>query len=271
MHLLNGQPDAPLTVDDRGLTYGDGLFETIAVRGGEPQHLELHLARLREGCARLRLPFTDWPALAAEIRRLAEGRDRAVVKAIVTRGPGGRGYRPPSETRCTRIVALHAWPDWPDAWKREGVAVRLCSTRLAGNPALAGLKHLNRLEQVLARAEWDDPGIAEGLMLDTEGRLVEGVMTNLFFVMEGELRTPSLERAGVAGIMRRRILEAAPRLGHACRMVAGPTPEELWRADEVFVCNSVAGIWPVIRCADRQWRIGSVTRRLMEALESENE
>lgn len=266
--LINGRATDTLDASDRGLAYGDGLFETMAVRDGGVPLLGLHFDRLREGCARLDLPFTDWAALETEIGNLAREQWRAVIKAVVTRGPGGRGYRVPDAPQCTRIVSRHAWPDWPGEWKHQGIAVRLCETRLARNPRLAGLKHLNRLEQVLARAEWRDPGIVEGLMLDTEGALIEGVMTNLFFVTENTLCTPALDHAGVAGVMRRRILEAAPGLDIPCR-IRPDSADGLWRAEEVFVCNSTAGIWPVTRCGDRRWPVGTITRRLMDALESE--
>lgn len=262
--LINGAPAATLSVHDRGLLYGDGLFETLAVSGGRPLHWPRHLARLQRGCARLGIPAPDSTRLWEEALRVAGGAMRAVVKILVTRGQGARGYRPVSGP-ATRIVSLHPAPEYPAAHGSAGVAVRWCSTRLGLNPALAGLKHLNRLEQVMARAEWDDPDIAEGLMLDTEGHVIEGTMTNLFAVLGATLVTPDLSSCGVCGITRERILEHARELGIPTR-VGVLTPAELAEASEVFLCNSLIGLWPVRSLAGRTLPGGGFAPRLATAL-----
>jgi len=174
-------------------------------------------------------------------------------------------YRPPAPALPRRILSLHPWPDHPAHWPQQGVNVRLCDTPLGANPRLAGLKHLNRLEQVLARAEWDDPDIAEGLMLDAAGGLVEGTMSNLFLVQGGRLRTPALEQCGVAGVMRGHVLALAEQGGIACEVTALGLAD-LRSADELFVCNSVIGIWPVRRVQGMEFMPGSVTRRLQQAI-----
>ncbi len=167
--LIDGVPAERIGVRDRGLQYGDSLFETIAVVDGRPRNWEAHMERLGSGARRLSLPLPPPGLLLEELRRVSRGEGRCVVKLILTRGEGGRGYRPPQAAPGHRILLHAPWPDYPPGRFEEGIQVRLCTTRLGRNPALAGLKHLCRLEQVLARAEWSEPEIAEGLMLDEGG------------------------------------------------------------------------------------------------------
>jgi len=264
--LVDGRRAGTVPAADRGLHYGDGLFETVAVVSGRALVLDRHLARLEHGCGRLGIPFPGRETLTAEADALAAERARAVLKVIVTRGVGGRGYRPPEAPRSTRVLSLHPWPGDVDRRRDGGVAVRLCRTRLASNPALAGLKHLNRLEQVLARAEWSGTEPAEGLMLDGEGKLVEGISSNVFVVRAGRLLTPEVDRCGVAGVVRAIILERAPaQLGLAVEVRPLPL-EALGDAEEVFLTNSVIGLWPVRAVERRRYRIGAVARRLQAEL-----
>ncbi len=267
MMLINGQPGELVSAFDRGLQYGDGLFETIAVRDSAPLLFEHHLRRLAEGCRRMRLPEPDPTLLTGEARTLCDDAPRAVLKIIVTRGPGRRGYRIATDETpaSTRIVMRLPAPPVATEDYRHGVALRLCETRLGANPALAGIKHLNRLEQVLARAEWDDPEIREGLMMDREGAVIEGTMSNLFIVSAGKLRTPALGDCGVAGILRAQVLETAAALGIAAAETR-LLPGDVGAADEAFVCNSLIGVVPVRRFERTELAVGPVTRRLMAAL-----
>jgi 4-amino-4-deoxychorismate lyase len=242
--LIDGVDAATIPAADRGLQYGDGLFETIAVVDGIPRLWDRHLERLRAGCERLAIPMPPAAQLAEEAARLALGVDRAVLKLILTRGEGGRGYRPPDHPRPRRILRLFPWPDYPDAWRSAGVRVRYCDTRLGRQPRLAGVKHLNRLEQVLARAEWSDPDVAEGLMLDLDGQVVEGTQTNLFALLDGRLVTPPLDRCGVAGVVRQLVIESAPALGLEV-VESALVPERVAAADGLFLTSSLAGIWPI--------------------------
>ena len=244
--LVNGVPGTSIDANDRGLHYGDGLFETIAVHGGAPALWERHMQRLLLGCERLGITPIDTAQLLRESLQLCDGVAQGVLKIIITRGSAGRGYRALScgAAQPTRLVALYAWPEYPPAFWVEGVAVRLCSTRLGSNPALAGIKHLNRLEQVLARSEWNDPAIPEGLMLDGEGHVIEGTMSNLFIVRNGRLRTPDLSRCGVAGVMRGCILDGARGMGIPVD-ITQITLDDVKSSDEVFLCNSLIGVWPV--------------------------
>lgn len=258
--LINGKPGSGVDVLDRGLQYGDGLFETMAVKQGRPQLWERHMERLLGGCRRLRLPAPDASLLRTEADALCAGAARAVLKIVLTRGPGTRGYRIDPGGTGTRILMLSAAADYPVHYYRDGVAVRLCTTRLACNPALAGIKHLNRLEQVLARAEWVDADIAEGLMCDARGRVIEGIMSNLFIVRAGILATPWLGECGVAGVMQGSILEWARASGLPVQE-RPLTPADIKGADEAFLSNSLIGVWPVRRLDEARLRPGPVTAR----------
>jgi 4-amino-4-deoxychorismate lyase len=269
--LVNGIDTAVVSSQDRGLHYGDGLFETIAVAGGVPLLWERHLARLAGGAIRLGMPPPPADSLHREAQRLCAGQRRAVLKVILTRGVGGRGYAAARDAQPTRVLSLFPWPDYPrEHWER-GVAVRVCGTRLGRNCALAGIKHLNRLEQVLARSELGDP-YAEGLMLDEDDRVIEGTMSNLFAVIDGQLTTPDLGNCGVAGIMRGLIIECARDILGACR-IQPLTRSELFRASEVFLSNSLIGIWPVRRIDEavgpghrRHYPPGPVARQLQQRI-----
>lgn len=265
MFLLNGEHRHCVDVTDRGFQYGDGLFETVEVLQGKPLFFDRHLKRLAEGCRRLRIPMPDAVLLDTEARQLCESNERAVLKLMVTRGRGGRGYRQPDQIIPTRLFSLHPYPDYSPQFQTEGVTARFCVQRLAMNPSLAGIKHMNRLEQILARAEWQDDSTQEGLMLDTQDRVVEGTMSNLFIVKSGSLYTPPLGQCGVAGILRGLIMEFA-------QMIKLPLFEQsidqtaVLQADELFVSNSVIGIWPIKRLEGQVFKVGIVTRHLQDLL-----
>jgi 4-amino-4-deoxychorismate lyase len=257
---VDGHPAESLSIKDRGLAYGDGLFETIAVRAGRPPLLEYHLARLTEGCRRLGIPL-DLPLIRTELLAFSAGLGEGVAKLMVTRGEGLRGYAPPLVALPRRILQSSAFPAYPEGNWEQGVQLFPCATRLAEQPLLGGLKHLNRLEQVLARAEWQGSEFAEGLMRDQSGRVIEGVFSNLFLVRDGILVTAELSRCGVAGVMRAALLDSARAQGIAVEVRDIPF-EEFVQADEVFLCNSLFGIWPVRSVTGHHWPVGPLTRKL---------
>ncbi len=265
--LVNGVATDRVAVSDRGLLYGDGVFETLAVVDGAARLWTRHVARLQQGCERLGMQPVDAVLLAEEARLLCRDAKRAVLKVIVTRGSGGRGYRPAACGPPTRILQRHPWPDYPGSCATDGVAVRLCRLRMGHNPVLAGIKHLNRLEQVLARGEWDDAEIREGLLQDQQGNLIEGTMSNVCLVQDGQLLMPDLSRCGVAGVIRALLLELADGQGIATAVRDIPL-QELAAADEVFLCNSLIGIWPVLRIDARSYPAGTLTRQLQRLLHS---
>ena len=269
--LINGTAGDGVAANDRGLLFGDGLFETLAVVQGEPRYWLRHMARLQTGCHRLGITPVDEALLRREVAQLLKdgaGMARNVLKIIITRGTGGRGYQADPAATPTRIVQLHDWPGRPAG--HEGIRATLCTLRLGNNPQLAGIKHLNRLEQVMARAEWDDADIREGVMLDQSGRVIEGTMSNLFLVRQGELVTPDLTRCGVAGIMRDVILEIAGQAGLQTR-ISDFTLDDLFQAEELFVTNSLIGIWPVTAIDSNRYPRGAVTTDLQRRLSAHDE
>ncbi len=266
MILINGVSQAHIEISDRGFQYGDGLFETIEVRDGHAVFLGRHLDRLNSGCLRLHIPIPDTQLLSLEANELCGQHCRAVLKVIITRGSGGRGYRQPDVIEPTRVLSLHPYPDYPETYPEQGIVARFCATRLGLNPTLAGIKHLNRLEQVMARAEWNDPAIQEGLMLDVNDHVIEGTMTNLFYVKNRSLYTSALSQSGVAGIMRGIIMELATESGLPVieQMI---TKEQLLSADEVFVCNSIIGIWPIKQIETMHFSVGPITQNIQTRLD----
>lgn len=254
--------DAPLPLDDRGLAYGDGLFETILVRDGQAYLWEQHVARLLSGCRRLGIPTPS----RHQLDRLPAGAGPGlrVLKLLMTRGSGGRGYRPPATP--TPRLRWQYLPFTPSArYWHDGVRVRHCALRLSIQPLLAGLKHLNRLENVLARREWSGPEVAEGLLSDQAGRLIEATSMNVFWRREGRWETPSLEGCGVAGTLRRALIE------QLSIVETDVTVELLPQVESLCLGNSVQGVWPVIRLDDTEgeqlaaWRITAEQRRFQNA------
>jgi 4-amino-4-deoxychorismate lyase len=263
--LVDGTRSATLSVADRGLHYGDGLFETIAIRGAAPCLWQEHVDRLRRGAERLAIPMPDAGLLLAECLDLAQGVEAGVIKLLLTRGCGGRGYRPPREPLPTRVLALYPQPSLPAAAQEAGVAIRWCRTVLGENAQLAGIKHLNRLEQVLARSEWDDDACAEGLMCDCRGRVVAGTMTNLFAYADGRLLTPRLDTCGVAGTVRALVLRLGPRLGIPVAEV-DLRASHLTAADGLFLTNAVIGIWPVHSLGTQGFSVGRLPQDFIESV-----
>lgn len=242
--LVNGKNTDQIPADDRGLCYGDGLFETIKVVSNEPQLWEKHFQRLQHGCTVLDLNCAEEALLKKESARVIAKNNSGILKIILTRGSGGRGYRPDANASSRRILSFHGLPDYSKSYTEDGIQLYHCATPVSVNARLAGLKTLCRLEQVMAQSEWNPDEFAEGLMLDNERRVVEGTRSNIFIVHDETLMTPSLESAGIKGVMRELILELAEAndIKILQRQVA---LEELIEADEIFVCNSIIGIWPV--------------------------
>jgi 4-amino-4-deoxychorismate lyase len=264
--LVNGRQQEVVSACDRGLLYGDGVFETLAVKNGQALEFVWHLERLALGCRRLAIPCPAEEVLQREVDQLCTGQTRAILKIIVTRGTGARGYLAPRKPEVTRILCLSPWSDFPARFYREGVRVRRCQQRLCDNPALTGIKHLNRLEQVMARNEWHYPEVAEGLMCDYADNLIEATASNIFIVDAGILQTPDLSKAGIEGVMRRRILQLAQDTGIKNQILPIPL-QKLEDADEIFLCNSLIGIWPVRQIGKMRFGVGRITRRLLHAVE----
>lgn len=254
---IDGLPGNSLPTSDRGLLYGDGVFETIRLQHGKPVLWSEHLQRLLNSCRQLGI-VCNTSLVEEQLAGVLSWFERqagsfAVLKIIVTRGEGGRGYTPPVETNPRIIMQLHPLPDSISHHAAHGVCCMLCEHPVSVNPALAGLKHLNRLDQVMASRELavaraavpdDSPELFEGLMSDGQGLLIEGTRSNVFLVIADQLCTPDLSRAGVAGVMRGWLIEQY-RAGNTPVQIRDITLDELHVASEVFICNSVLGVIPV--------------------------
>ena len=243
-YLIDGSPGDSVPAGDRGLAYGDGVFRTLRIRDGQAMCWARHYARLQRDAAALGIAAPLEHLLVADIERLASGCAAGSLKIIVTRGDGQRGYLPDPDLRPRRVVSLHSLPPAPVPGR---VCLRFCAITLGAQPRLAGIKHLNRLENVLARAEWQDPDIFEGLLCDDRGHVIEGTRCNLFLVESGRLVTPRLERCGVAGITRDWVIEETAAAQDSI------TPQRLQAAEAVFLTNSLMGIIPVDRLGDIRW------------------
>ncbi|OMH32658.1 aminodeoxychorismate lyase [Motiliproteus sp. MSK22-1] len=254
--LINGQWQGALSAFDRGLAYGDGLFETVKVTQGRPLLWPLHKARLLRGCSCLGIPFgsEQQHQLESEISTLCEKLENsdAVIKLIVTRGTGGRGYRPSQDLTAQRILIASALPEFPQEHYQRGIKLFLCQTRLSINPRIAGIKHLNRLEQVLARSEWQDE-YAEGVLCDYSDRVIEGTMSNIFALTDKGLVTPELTDCGVSGIIRDLLIERAQQ-ENLTVLVKSLSVDDLLSAQALCVTNSLIGVWPVRQFADRIYK-----------------
>ena len=263
---LNSMPDFQLQQDldlqERGLHYGDGLFETLLKLDGEIHLWSHHYNRLRSGCQRLHIPLPEEQWLLQKINAETTGRDSVVIKLIVTRGTGGRGLELPEHNQASVFILSYPYTVIDD--DALNLDITICQTRLPLNPNLAGIKHLNRLDYVLATIELGQIGnMDEALLCDTDGYLVEGIISNLFFCIHGEVYTPSLEFAGVEGIMRQQILEHLEGQGISVQ-IGRFSPDLLLKASECFLCNSVRGVRPIRSIDEVIFSSGTISQRLKQ-------
>ena len=262
--LVNGQHADTISIEDRGLLYGDGVFETILCDQGKPVLFDLHMRRLQRGCERLMLVEQDINTLQSEVMQVAQN-DDCVIKVIITRGVRSRGYRfDPADKAHTRIVYRSPIPQIPKSYYQQGISLALSAYHLPKNEVLAGIKHLNRLDQVLACRDWNSE-FSENLMLDQDGYVIEGTMCNIFIETDGVLKTPALNQTGIEGVMREWLINCSQKLSIECQQ-QNIKLTELDKADAVFMCNSVMGIWPVAKFQNNVYSISKITRRLMRLL-----
>lgn len=260
--LVNSQPANTCSLRDRGLLYGDGVFETILCESGRPILLAGHTQRLENGCKRLGLPPQELSVILSDIRQVA-GDQNCVIKVIITRGERDRGYAyDRHDNTASRIVYREDKPEIPQENYHEGIHLTQCHHPLPVNPGLAGIKHLNRLDQVLARSEWEHE-FQEGIMLDTNGHVVEGTMTNIFIETDQQWVTPSVDKTGIAGVMRQWIMRNAYHADIEC-VETQVNIMDIQQADAIFVCNSVIGIWPVKQFKENTYNISAATSKLMQ-------
>ncbi len=269
MILVDGLPTNAVPADDRGFSYGDGVFRTLPMHKGYAKWWPHQYAKLAADCSALSITPPAESELRLDIQAIAAQLPDCALRITVTRGSGGRGYAAPEYPQSRRVVSANPLPEYPAHWPEQGVKVRICELRLAGQPRLAGIKHLNRLENVLARAEWSDPAIAEGLLLDEAGNVIEGTRCNVFIVEDGTLVTPDLSRCGVAGLTRDLVIAAAERHGQRCRIEA-ISRQRLEAATEILLINSLVGVWPVAALQQRRWsnfKIAPLVRKWLDAFD----
>ncbi len=261
--------ECDVAIDDRGFQYGDGLFETIAIRNGKPRLWSMHWQRLKRGCTVLDITPPAEPllldAIANAIASTPGGDRDCVAKVIVSAGAGLRGYgRGPVENAAVRVAIFPSKLPSLENY-RAGIEIMVCNTRLATGSPTAGLKTLNRLEQVLARSELQGSNCFEGLTMDAEERVICGTMSNVFFVHNNSIATPPVNLCGVAGVMRRHIIESLHSNGVVVSIVELPA-DKLLEVDELFLANSQFGVLPVTLCDDIEIESGAVTRRVMDTM-----
>lgn len=242
--LVNGAPGNTINAEDRGLAYGDGVFRTLRMQDGHPLCWERQYAKLQHDCNAIKIPCPAALLLFSELQQLGRTQADGIAKIIITRGVSARGYTPPAQPEATRILSVTPVFSYPAEYAKQGVRVHVCKLRLSHQPLLAGIKHLNRLENVLAAGECQDADMPEGLLSDSTGNVVSGTRSNLFVLRSGILRTPDLSRCGIAGVQRDRVLDWARQRGVTCQ-VTDFDLAELEQADEIFLVNSVFGLWPV--------------------------
>lgn len=248
MFLINGIEQDTLAASDRAIQFGDGCFTTARIAGHNVQMLPAHLRRLQRACETLMIPYAQWQTLADEMQRMAHEQQSGVLKVILTRGVGGRGYSGSACQDPTRILSVSPYPAHYARWQQTGVALALSPVRLGRNPLLAGLKHLNRLEQVLIRSHLEQTDADEALVLDSDGWLTECCAANLFWRKGMDVFTPRLDQAGVNGIMRQHCM--AQLAQSPFRVVEVTVGADVLRdADEVLICNALMPLVPV-RCWD---------------------
>jgi 4-amino-4-deoxychorismate lyase len=266
MHRLNGKATDQISLSDRGLLYGQTLFETIPVCHQQPLLLERHLQRLAKGCKLLSIEL-DLEALQREIDEFCQAQtaNKLILRITVSMGEGGRGYANPETSHAQRILSIHPFPKHPKAHWRDGIKLGVAKIKLSSQPALAGIKHGNRLEQVIARGQWHDDW-QEALLLDQHQFVIEGTQSNIFVRHGDSLLTPDLSDSGVAGIMREQVLELADNIGVTSKIMS-LSLADIEAADEVFLSNSVIGLWPVREFQEQTFSDFSISHQLLKLLE----
>ena len=266
-YLINGNSNHTITPLDRGFAYGDGVFRTLVMRNGQPENWPLHYQKLVADCAAINIVCPSAAIIMSDLYQLFIPSDTAVAKIIITRGEGERGYATPAITAPMRVVLKTAMPNYPKNYAVLGVNLHVCKTQLAAQPLLAGVKHLNRLENVLARMEWNDPTIADGIMLDHRDNVIECTAANIFARFNNTLITPNLTQCGIAGITRQRIIDHA-HLWNLKIQVEQINLERLLTADEVLICSSLYNAWQVQQILHKNWQPSSLANNIRKTLSS---
>lgn len=267
--LINGTFHEAISASDRGLAYGDGVFRTLKVVDGMPKHWPTHYQKLFHDCCAIGIVCPDAEVLMHDFSKLfSAGEGSATAKIMITRGEGERGYNPPAITSPIRIMLKSPLPTYPQERFTDGVKLYVCNTRLSHQKQLAGVKHLARLDNVLARMEWTDPAYADGIMLDDKNNVIECVSANIFARFDEVLLTPKLDCCGVAGITRGQVLNLAEQF-ELKPQIGTLSLERLLAADEVVICNSLFGVWQVRHIQQKQWPKLPLAERLRQKIDEQ--
>ncbi|MCH1931227.1 aminodeoxychorismate lyase [Shewanella sp. A25] len=265
MHWVNGTSQGCIDPFDRGLAYGDGLFATMRTGEAGILFFDCHQARLTAGAARLGFEWRLSHELKHQLNAIAEQYPHHCIKLLLTRGVGGRGYVPPLEVKVSEVVSVHPIPSHYTDWQREGISLKTSSVRLGHQPLLAGIKHLNRLEQVLIKSQPLATGFEDWLVLDCHDKVIESSMANIFFVKGNQLSTPSLEYCGVAGVMREQVMQNLLENGMNIECLPIQS-KQLADFDSVFITNSVLGVVDVKQIDTFSFTRSPITTLLREQL-----
>ncbi|MDP2071543.1 aminodeoxychorismate lyase [Methylotenera sp.] len=271
-YIINGDFNQVITPLDRGFAYGDGVFRTMLMRNGQPECWPLHYQKLVADCAAIGIVCPSAELLMNDMQQLISIKEltdnlSSVIKVIITRGEGERGYAVPAVTNPTRVIVKSAMPSYAKENFVIGVNLHVCKTRLAVQTKLAGIKHLNRLENVMARMEWHDENIFDGVMLDQYENVIECTMSNIFARFDKVLVTPDLSQCGVAGMTRQRIMGLVSSLNLTVEVEALPLIK-LTQADEVIICNSLYGAFQVSKIGQNTWSLQSLAKNIRNLLSS---
>lgn len=267
MFLINGIKSDSIAVRDRGFNYGDGLFTTIYIERGKPQLWDLHVQRLKDGCIRLHIPIPDIDSLYQQLQLLILESDlrKACGKIIISRGCGGRGYSIRGCDQPTTVVSLHPYPEYYEQWQSQGIEIGIAEQALGISPMLAGIKSLNRLEQVFLKSELDERGLKEAIVLDVNGSVVEGVTSNLFWRKGDDIFTPDLKLSGVYGVMRAFVCSTLAQENRSVQVVMSDV-NAVKTADEVWITNALMGIVPVTGIDDVRYQDHRMAKHLQNLL-----
>lgn len=242
--IINGVESEQVNLADRGFNFGDGHFTTMKVVKGEVQLFDLHLARLKHACQMLFIDFKHWTDLVLHIHAQALTLDSGVLKLVITRGIGGKGYSPEGCSEASWFLQARDIPAFYDTWQQTGIALTVCRYQQTVNPVLSGLKTLNRLDQVMIKQELLGCDELDGIVCSTEGYVIETSMANIFWVKDNVIYTPSMQRSGVEGVMRKRVMDLVVSLNLSVE-VGDYTIDKIISADEIFITNALMDIVPV--------------------------
>ena len=264
-YLVNGNFNQAITPFDRGFAYGDGVFRTMRIKSCVPVDWPQHYQKLVADCAAIGIVCPSAELLMNDLQQFFNPDENSVAKIIITRGEGERGYATPAITTPMRVIVKFAMRQYIEEYYSKGVRLHLCETRLSKQPKLAGIKHLNRLENVMARMEWRDDSIFDGLLLDDQANVIECTMSNVFARFKNHIITPNLSQCGVSGITRQQIINVAKVLKSTIEVTTLPL-HQLLEADEVIVCNSLYGAFQVRQIVDKTWLPQSLATNIRKSL-----